>query len=405
MSVLDEQQHEMRSTLIRGMDDLVIDTTAVSWIDGENNTLYYRGIDVVELCAHSNFEETAYLLLCGQLPTLRQLRSFSWKLHQMTQTKEQVLHVLQEMPPQASPLLMLQTALSTLACIESSLRESSNENLFETGMRIIAQTPVILASAYRHHLNAPFVSPRQDFTYAENFLYMLTGKMPSKHQARCMEIVLMVLMDNGFTPSTFAARAVASTQASMYSSVTAATAALSGHIVGGACAEAFQMVEQIRESGAPALWVSDRLARRLPIAGLGHRVYTRYDPRANILEHLLETLVTRSPAERSSLRILREVRSQAQTQAHQLGEAVFANVDFWTGAIYELLGIRPFLYPAITAAARVVGWASHIIELRADNCLYRPRSKYIGKVNIPYIPMEARSEGADFSSDEVTGTE
>lgn len=375
----------------RGMDDLVIDTTSVSWIDGINNRLYYRGIDVVELCAHSSFEETAYLLLRGRLPDSRQLRSFVWKLHQMTATKEQVLHVLQELPYNSAPLFSLQTAMATLAAIESCNRSATTENLLDTAMRIAAQTPVILAACYRHFLDMPFVSPRRDLNYAENFLYMLTGKVPSRHQARCMELTLLVLMDNGFTPSTFAARAVASTLTNMFSAVSAASAALGGHLVGGACAEVFQMLHEIRSGISPEKWIQSRIDRHLPIAGIGHRVYTAFDPRANIIENVLESLTPKHLWERSSLRILREVRDRVLQLDSVFGSQFFPNVDFWTGAVYEMLEIRPFLFPAITAAARVVGWTSHIIELRSDNYLYRPRSKYVGSINLPYIPINERA--------------
>jgi citrate synthase len=380
---------EQQNAFVRGLDNLVIDKTAVSWIDGARGALYYRGINIAELVTHSTFEETAYLLMCGQLPTPNQLGSFSWKIRQMMHTPEKVTRIIQELPPNSQILFTLQTALSALASIESSHRNAEDESLFETSMRMVAQTSVLVAAAYRHSLGTSPVFPRNDLTYSENFLYMLTGKIPSKHYARCMEIALLLQMDNGFTSSTFSARSVASTMTNIYASASAAVAALSGPLVGMSCLAAHEMLSEFRTGLNVEKWIRDRLDRGIRVSGLGHRVYENQDPRAQILENLLENLA--GPNEKNSdLFLLRSALAAAQTWHAERGETTIPNADFWAAAVYEKLHLQSYVFPAITACARSVGWASHIMELRADNCLYRPRSLYTGQINVPYVPMSQR---------------
>jgi citrate synthase len=385
----DSNQQQSTAEFVHGLDNLIIDKTAVSWIDGPRGKLYYRGIDIVELVTHSSFEEAAYLLMCGQLPTPSQLESFSWKIRQMMHTPEKVMRIIQELPPTTQILFVLQTALSALASIESSHRNSEDEGLFETAMRMVAQTPVVVAAAYRHARGTSIVFPRDDLSYSENFLYMLTGKIPSNHYARCMEIALMLQMDNGFTSSTFSARSVASTMTNIYAATSAAVAALSGPLVGMSCLVAHEMLSEFRTGLNIEQWIRDRLDRGIRIAGLGHRVYEQFDPRAQVLENLLETLT--SPNEKNpTISLLRTALQAATTWHAERGAVIFPNADFWASAVYEKFHLEPVVFPAITASARSVGWASHIMELREDNCLYRPRSLYTGPTNIPYVPIQQR---------------
>jgi citrate synthase len=249
---------------------------------------------------------------------------------------------------------------------------------------------VIIAAAYRHTQGTSIIAPRNDLSYSENFLYMLTGRIPSKHQARCMEVALLLQMDNGFTSSTFAARAVASTMTNMYAATSAAVAALSGPLVGASCQSAHDMLCEFRSGYDCRTWIRERLERGHLIAGLGHRVYQFSDPRANVLESVLDNLTPKNEKS-SALHLMREALDEAKSWYASRGETTFPNVDYWAGAVYEKLGLQPIVYPAIIAASRSVGWAAHIMELRSDNCLYRPRSLYTGPVNVPYVPMAQRN--------------
>lgn len=373
----------------RGMRDLVVDTTGVSWVDGENGRLYYRGISIDEIAKNSTFEEAAFLLLCGQLPNQHQLESFSWKLRQMmAHVPEKILRIIQELPKSASPMLALQSAMACLACVYPH-HIFSDESLLERAMRVIAQAPAILAAAYRHQLGLPLLQARSDYSYAENFLMLILGRRPSAQQVRQFETALIVQMDHGYNPSTFTARTVASTLADIYSAASAAVGALSGPLHGGASELVSEMLEEIRHFGNPERYVDKVLSENGRIMGMGHRVYQTTDPRAIILESVLEEM---TPPEEinADYFLLKRAAVSAREHFEKKNKPVFVNVDFWTGALYDRLGLKPSLYPGLFAVARMVGWMAHIIELRQDNRLYRPSLQYIGPVGARYIPIEKR---------------
>lgn len=373
----------------RGMEDLIVDTTSISHVDGSNGRLFYRGINIAELVAHATFEETAWLLLCGKLPSKNQLDAFQWGLSSMSRTQEKILRIIKEFPQNSSPLLILQTGLASLASMDVMDDYLEEENHLEKIMRIIAQTPVILCAAYRHHLGASILEPRNDLNFVDNFLYMLCGKIPSKLQSRCMEIALIIQMDHGFNSSTFTVRTVASTLANFYSSVSAAAGALSGPLHGGASELVIEMLKDARASGNIKEFVRNLLNSGGKIMGMGHRVYKVTDPRALIFRDLLEQLTPKNEVD-SDLQVLTTIEQEARKYFDEKMLPVYSNVDFWSGSVYRQLGVLPILYPAIFAVARIVGWGAHILELRQNNKLYRPKSLYVGELNTPYIPIGER---------------
>lgn len=384
------QKDDVRvSDVKRGMDDLVVDTTSISWVDGAAGKLYFRGIAIEDLAFQSSFEETAYLLLCGHLPNKSQLDAFGWKLRQMmAHVPEKVIRIIQELPKNSHSLHVLQSTLAALACINPEQR-SSDESVVEKAMRIVAQTPVILAATYRHSFNFPPVRARQDFSFSENFLFMMTGKTPSAEHARVFDRALVVQMDHGFNPSTFTARAVASTLANMYSATSAAVGALSGSLHGGASELVVDMVNEAMASGNPRGYVRALLEENGKVMGMGHRVYKAVDPRAEIFEKLIRDFPA-SEEEDLKLKTLDEIRDEANLYFKERNKPVHVNVDFWSGALYSRLGLHSNIFSGIFAAARMAGWAAHIVELRHDNRLYRPRSQYIGRIGVRYHPLSQR---------------
>lgn len=392
MSKGEEDTQDSPQSVRRGMDDLIVDTTAISWVDGEGGNLFYRGISIGELAAHASFEETVYLLHCGTLPTTTQLEAFTWKLRALAFTPEKVLRILQELPRTTQPLAALQTALAALSCVDPGERYSKEESLLEKAMRIVAQTPVLLGAAYRHHRGVPIVAPRNDLNHAENFLYMLTGRIPSKREARVMELALILQMDHGFNSSTFTARAVASTLTNMYAATSAAVGALSGPLHGGASEAVVDMLQEAKSSGDVEAYTIGLLSSGGKVMGMGHRVYRNTDPRARIFENMLHDIASeQGDKPDDDLQLLKRIEAVATKYFADRGKPIFVNVDFWSGAVYRKLGIQKIMYPAIFAAARIAGWTAHILELRQDNRLYRPKSKYIGNLGVPYIPLEERT--------------
>jgi citrate synthase len=371
------------------MDELVVDTTSVSWVDGQQGRLFYRGYKIEELAKSASFEEVAYLLLCGELPTSQQLQGFSWKLRQLSHTPEKTIRILQELPRHTAPLAALQTALAALGCTDPKPKYSEEETLLGLALRIIAQTPIILAASYRLHQGTTILSARDDLTHAQNFLYMLSGRVPDDASARAMEIALIIQMDHGFNSSTFTARAVASTLTNMYAATSAAVGALSGPLHGGASEEVVQMLADIEEWGDPKSYLDNLFSSGGKVMGMGHRVYKQTDPRAVIFEQLLAQL-TRNENDPKDINTLRYVAARAREHFEARNQPIHVNVDFWSGAVYKRLGIQPILFPAIFAAARIVGWCSHIIELRQNNRLYRPLSSYTGPIDLKFVPLQER---------------
>ncbi|MEN9530651.1 MAG: hypothetical protein RI932_2524 [Pseudomonadota bacterium] len=377
-------------TVRRGMDDLVVDTTAVSWVDGQRGRLYYRGYRIEELAKKATFEEIAYLLLCGALPSEQQLLAFTWKLRQLSHTPEKIIRILQELPRQTAPLSALQTALSALGCADPAQKTSEEENLLGLAMRIIVQTPIILAAFYRLNQGACILSARDDLSHAENFLYMLSGRVPDPKDARAMEIALILQMDHGFNSSTFTARAVASTLTNIYAATSAAVGALSGPLHGGASELVVEMLDEIEDWGDTDAYLDHLFAQGGKVMGMGHRVYKQTDPRAVVFEELLQEL-THTEKDPKDLKILSRIAQRARLHFEAKQQPIHVNVDFWSGAVYRRLGIQPILFPAIFAAARIVGWCAHILELRQNNRLYRPLSMYTGPVDLKFTHLKERT--------------
>ncbi len=376
----------------RGIENVVADWTKVSFVDGEKGQLYYRGIDIAELAAHATFEECVGLLLCGNLPVASQLTALNWKLRQLSTPPDTVLRILKELPRKADPLAALQVALSTLACTDLGERLGQDESLFENALRIIAQAPVIVAAAHRHSRGLPILTPNPTLNHAENFLYMLNGQVPSRTTSRYLELAIILQMDHGFNPSTFTARAVASTLTNIYAASAAAVGSLSGPLHGGASVRAMNMINELRHSPNLSKAVCNLIDSGQRIMGMGHRLYHTKDPRALILEDLLKQQCSRKNVKKD-YELLKHIEESAEQGLHSRGRNIYVNIDFWSGTFYRHLGLAETLYPAVFAVARVTGWCAHILELRQANRLYRPLSEYRGKTGLPYIPMNER-EGA-----------
>lgn len=376
----------------RGLDNIVADWTCVSFVDGEKGRLFYRGIDIAELAAQANFEETLYLLLCGSLPTMGQCEALSWKLRHLAMPPDRILRIIKELPRTASPLSALQVALCSLTCLEVGERLSPEESLFENALRVIAQTPVVIAAMHRHGQGLPMVSPLSTLNHVENFYYLLTGTIPSKMVSRFFEIALIVQMDHGFNPSTFTARSVASTLSSIYAATSAAVGALAGPLHGGASSRVMDMIADFRECASPAdatAKIRSKLRAGERIMGMGHRIYRTVDPRARILEDVLLQMTSRKEI-RLDYDLLKMIEGAAREEFRSHDRRIYTNIDFWTGTLYHHLGLAKSLFPAIFAAARIVGWCAHILELRQANRLYRPLSEYRGDIGVPYTPRDQR---------------
>lgn len=369
----------------RGLAGVVFDRTHTTLIDGRNGTLLYRGYSIHDLAERSTFEETAYLLLYGALPTRAELAGFDRALKAARAVPAPVIETVRAIQS-AHPTEVLRTAVSALAAFDPDRHDSSPEALRRMSMRLLAQVPVLLATHHALRQGRRPVAPHPTLPHAANLLYMLSGELPDERTARLIDQDLILHADHGSNASAFAARVVAGTRSDLYAAVTAAIATFAGPLHGGAVEQVMQMVQEIGEPERAAAYVAERLANNQPVMGFGHRVYQTEDPRARHLRALAREL-SASVGAPKWYAILEEVVAAMRPYALK---GVDVNVDFYAGVIYQLIGIPQDLSVALFIAGRMPGWIAQVQEQYENNILIRPLLQYVGEINRTYTPLEQR---------------
>ena len=369
----------------RGLNGVYFDRSAVCSIDGRAGTLHYRGYSIHELAEHSTFEEAAYLLLRGDLPTRAELGAFESELRESRAVPEPVLEVPRAMAS-AHPMDVLRTAVSTLAAFDPAREDGSPQAVARKGARLTSQAATLVAAHHAVRQGRDPIPPSPSLSHAANFLYMLTGEEPAPETARLMDVDFVLHAEHSSNASSFAARVVAATGADLHSAIVSGVAALSGPAHGGAAENVMQMAREIGDPANAVEYVKAKRSRREPIMGFGHRVYRTEDPRAR---HLRDG-VRRLSAERGEptwFAILEAVEEAMRPYA-RLGVA--PNVDFYAGVIYHLLGIPQDFFVPIFALGRIPGWTVQVLEQIENNILIRPLLDYVGPAERPYVPIERR---------------
>ncbi|WP_135257799.1 citrate synthase/methylcitrate synthase [Thermus caldilimi] len=373
----------------RGLEGVLFTESRMCFIDGEAGRLYYYGIPIQELAEKSTFEETAFLLLQGRLPKREELEAFKLDLVKRRALPEHLLESFRRYPLSAHPMSFLRTAVSELGMLDPTEGDISQEALYEKGLDLIAKFATIVAANKRLREGKEPLSPREDLSHAANFLYMANGVEPSKEQERLMDAALILHAEHGFNASTFTAIAAFSTETDLYSAITAAVASLKGPRHGGANEAVMKMIQEIGTPERAREWVREKLAKKERIMGMGHRVYKAFDPRAGVLEKLAR-IVAETHGHSTEYQILKIVEEEAGKVLNPRG--IYPNVDFYSGVVYSDLGFGLEFFTPIFAVARIAGWVGHILEYKAlDNRLLRPDAKYIGALDVPYVPLEARA--------------
>lgn len=369
----------------RGLKGVYFDRSKVCDIDGRAGELRYRGYSIHDLAAHSTYEETAYLLLKGELPRATELAAFEAELKAARTLPAPVLEVIRAVQA-AHPMDVLRTAVSALAACDPEVADNSAEATLRKGIRLTSQVPMIVA-AHEHIRNgrAP-VAPDATLGHAANFLWMLQGKKPSADTAKLMDTDMILHAEHGANASTFTARVVAGTEANLHAAVTAAVAALSGPAHGGAAENVMNMAQEIGDPAKAAGYVKAKRANKEAIMGFGHRVYRAEDPRARHMRAGVEKL-SREMGQPHWYRIL-EALVEAMKPYSRHG--VNVNVDFYAGVVYYLNGIPSDLFVPIFAIGRVPGWAVSVLEQFETNILIRPLTLYNGAAPREYAPIGAR---------------
>lgn len=368
----------------KGLENVIVDSSTICYVDPDGG-LIYRGYWLEELAEKSTFEEVCYLLIHGKLPTKYELEKFKVELVKERELPEELYEVLYSFPKDAHPMDLIRTSVSFLGSVDPEAMDYSHDSNVRKAIKLIAKMPTIVANSYRISKGMEPLHPVMEFSHAKNFLFMIKGSEPDEFSTKVFDITLMLYAEHEFNASSFSARVTASTLSDMYSAITSAIGTLKGPLHGGANEKAMKMMLEIGSVEKTETWILESLKRGERIMGFGHRVYKKEDKRATLLKKYSKLL-----AERSGDRKWYEMSALIEDIMRR-EKNIIPNVDFYCASVYYYLGIPMELYTPIFAAARVVGWAAHVIEQHDNNRLIRPRASYEGPMGLKYTPIDQRS--------------
>ena len=366
-----------------GLAGVTAGQTALCTVGKEGAGLTYRGYDIYDLSDNASFEEVAYLLLHGKLPTRAELDAYIAKLISLRGLPGQLKQVLESIPADAHPMDVLRTGVSFLGNIEP---EGDFSNQCDTADRLLACLPSMLLYWHRFHADGKRIDTATgDDSTSGHFLHMLHDATPSELHRKCLDTTLILYAEHEFNASTFAARVITGTLSDMHSAVTGAIGALRGKLHGGANEAAMELIQKFNTPEEATEGVLGMLERKELIMGFGHRVYTTSDPRNSVNKRMSRTL-----AEEQGDLALYDISEAVETVMWEQ-KKLFANADFFAASVYHFMGIPTYLFTPIFVCSRISGWAAHIMEQRADNKLIRPAAEYIGPGLQDFVPIDART--------------
>jgi citrate synthase len=366
-----------------GLRNIEVADTKICSIDGENGKLIYRGYDILDLANHSTYEETAFLLLFGDLPLERELDDFNSKLIKYRAVPESVFLNMKNRPLTAHPMDVLQSSILELADYDTDRSSESKEANIERAISLIAKIPTIVAGWDRIRTNKDSVKPLSDNSHAHNFLYMLYGEHPKHEVSKIFDISLILHAEHSFNASTFAAREIASTRASIYASIGGAVGALSGELHGGANIQVMKMLLDIGNINNVEDWIKKRIQNGGRVMGMGHAVYRTTDPRSEVLSTLSRAISKENETEWFDMtERVESVTKKIMWDSRKMH--IYPNVDLYSASLYYSLGIPMDLNTPIFAISRIAGWNAHVIEEKFAEAapkpaLYRPKAVYVGR--------------------------
>jgi len=381
-----------------GLRGVTVADTRVSFIDGQQGILIYRGYRIEELAKHSSFMEVSFLLLHGKLPSPEELRTFEVEVGKARELPDFIFDCFRKYPPRAHPMDVLQASVPLLSMLDPDCGDDSREANVRMAIRLIARLPALAAAWHRIRNCLAPLPPDPDLPHAANFLWQLHGERPEKRAAHDLDVCLILHADHTFNASTFACREVVSTRAHMYAGVAAGIGALSGPLHGGANARVMEMLMALEgETDIPG-WVKKTIDRGEKIMGMGHAVYKTYDPRARILREMALRL-GKDEADGLLLRATSLEEAAMAEFSHRGKPFIQPNVDFFSSLVYRTLAIPVDLMTPVFSIARIAGWCAHIIEEKTGEAqekptLYRPKAEYVGHycglMGCNYTPLDKR---------------
>jgi citrate synthase len=372
--------------------------SALTFIDGEKGILRYRGYPIDELAEKSTFLEVAWLLLHGELPTKDELRGFTDSIRHHTLLHEGFRRFFDALPTDAHPMPVCSAAISTLATFYQE--EDTDASRAEAVVRLIAKMPTVAAYSYKHSLGQAFMYPKNRLDYASNFLYMMHGTPCEEIEidpvmARALDMLFILHVDHEQNCSTSTVRMVGSSNATLFASVSAGISALSGPLHGGANQEVIEMLERIEaEGGSVEKFVNQAKDHKdtSRLMGFGHRVYKNYDPRAAVIKKAFAEVLDRLPIKSRLLEIALKLEEIALKDEYFVSRNLYPNIDFYSGIMYQAMGIPINMCTVMFAIGRMPGWIAQWLEMRRDPAkrIGRPRQVYTGPALRHYVPMAKR---------------
>lgn len=375
--------------------------SAITYIDGDQGILRYRGIPIEQLAANSSFVETAWLVIWGRLPTPADRERFRELLTENQMMHESLRSHFEGFPPNAHPMAILSAMINAMSCYEPGIMEIEDDTILErAAARLISKVRTIAAASYKMSVGQPLVYPRPDYKYCENFLHMMfsipySDYEPTPEVARALNLFLILHADHEQNCSTSTVRMVASSGANMYASCAAGVCALWGPLHGGANVAVIEMLEFIRQSGMNvAEYVSRVKAKdsKLRLMGFGHRVYKNFDPRSKILKEASDQMLAGMNINDPLLDIARQLEEVALQDPYFIERKLYPNVDFYSGIILRAMGIPLNMFTVMFAMGRVPGWIANWKEIHDDpkSRIYRPRQLYVGSALRDFVPRNLR---------------
>jgi citrate synthase len=360
-----------------GLENVIACETAISYLDVENEEIVLRGYDLIELAKKVKYLDVVGLILDSTLPTTEQRNKLEENLKSEYAFPQEVFSMLQLLPKQANLMDVLRTGISAIASFDDDLEDRSRDMNYKKTIRLLAKVPQIVANGYRAVTKQPLVEPRKDLSYSGNFLYMITGKVPTQMEEDVFDQSLIVYSEHEMPNSTFTARVIASTQSDIYGALTGAVASLKGTLHGGANEAVMKMILEAGTEANMEPLMLNKLSQKERIMGFGHRVYMKkLDPRAVLMKEALAELV-------------KEKNQQELYNMCVIGESVmkreknlYPNLDYYAAPVYYLLGIPIDLFTPVFLAARTIGVCAHVMEQHENNRLFRPRVLYKGLRNL-----------------------
>ncbi|PIS09771.1 MAG: 2-methylcitrate synthase [Bdellovibrio sp. CG10_big_fil_rev_8_21_14_0_10_47_8] len=356
----------------KGLEGVVLDTTAVSKVNADTNSLIYRGYPVQELAEKCSFEEVAYLMYNGDLPNKTQLADFQKLERSYRDISKENLETLRRLPKKSHPMDSIRTGVSFLGCEDERIWDATPKTNLDKAIRMLAKIPTMIAADLRFKKGQDFIPPNKDLSMAENFFHMCFGKVPQKEIVKAFDVSLILYAEHSFNASTFTTRVVTSTESDIYSATVAGIGALKGPLHGGANEQVMHMMMEIGDPAKAEKWMLDALAAKRKVMGFGHRVYKKGDSRV--------------PTMKKYAQVMADVTGQQKwMQIYETLEKVmvdkkkiYPNLDFPAGPAYYMMGFEIDFFTPIFVMARTTGWSAHIMEQAANNRIIRPLSEYVG---------------------------